>query len=212
MADQVGSGLDDGAAHDPGRNDQRRWLGLGVVLTAVFMALMDSFIANVVAPKIRADLDMTVGQIALVVGGLSVVFAGCFVLVATLGRPSKPAPAGTSVAPTPSGPNAEPTNGPAGGPGSGPAGAPDNGPAGGPGSGPAGEPASGGSPPPSTVPSTIDTTNPLQTVTVTVPSTIVSTVTVPSTVKVTGPPTVTTIFPPTKQQAPQNSGPRVGPH
>jgi EmrB/QacA subfamily drug resistance transporter len=83
VADQVGSGLDDGAAHDPGRNDQRRWLGLGVVLTAVFMALMDSFIANVVAPKIRADLDMTVGQIALVVGGYVFVYG---VVLTTGGR------------------------------------------------------------------------------------------------------------------------------
>jgi EmrB/QacA subfamily drug resistance transporter len=71
---QVGSRVDDGAACDPGRNDPRRWFGLGVVLSAAFMALLDSFIANVVAPKIRADLGTTVGQIALVVGGYVFVY------------------------------------------------------------------------------------------------------------------------------------------
>jgi EmrB/QacA subfamily drug resistance transporter len=74
VADQVGSGLNDGAAHDPGRNDPRRWFGLGVVLSAAFMALVDAFIATVVAPKIRADLGTTVGQIALVVGGYVFVY------------------------------------------------------------------------------------------------------------------------------------------
>ncbi len=83
MADQAGSGLDDGAAHDPGRKDPRRWLGLGVVLSAAFMALVDAFIATVVAPKIRADLGTTVGQIALVVGGYVFVYG---MVLATGGR------------------------------------------------------------------------------------------------------------------------------
>jgi EmrB/QacA subfamily drug resistance transporter len=58
-------------------------LELGVVLSAVFMALLDSFIANVVAPKIRAELHTTVGQIALVVGGYVFVYG---VVLTTGGR------------------------------------------------------------------------------------------------------------------------------
>lgn len=86
MADQVGPGLEDGAARDPGQNDPRRWLGLGVVLSAAFMALLDSFIANVVAPKIRADLGTTVGQIALVVGGYVFVYGMLLTIGGRLGE------------------------------------------------------------------------------------------------------------------------------
>jgi EmrB/QacA subfamily drug resistance transporter len=70
-------------ADDPARIDPRRWLELGVVLSAVFMALLDSFIANVVAPKIRAELHTTIGQVALVVGGYVFVYG---VVLTTGGR------------------------------------------------------------------------------------------------------------------------------
>jgi EmrB/QacA subfamily drug resistance transporter len=63
-----------GAAQAAAGSDPRRWLALGVVLSAAFMALVDAFISTVVAPKIRADLGTTVGQIALVVGGYVFVY------------------------------------------------------------------------------------------------------------------------------------------
>ncbi|WP_309141803.1 MFS transporter [Streptomyces griseicoloratus] len=58
------------------------WLLL-VVMTATFMALMDSFIVNVAAPSIRTDMGASFAQVELVISGYVLVYG---LLLITGGR------------------------------------------------------------------------------------------------------------------------------
>lgn len=51
--------------------DPRRWLGLGIVLLAVFMDLVDITIVLIAAPSIQADLATTYAGIQWVVAARS---------------------------------------------------------------------------------------------------------------------------------------------
>lgn len=57
----------------------RDWVGLGVVLTSIFMGQVDGFIVNVASPTIQRDLPAGFDQIQLV--GAVFVFAAAAVLV-----------------------------------------------------------------------------------------------------------------------------------
>jgi EmrB/QacA subfamily drug resistance transporter len=58
---------------------RRDWIGLGVVLTSIFMGQVDGFIVNVASPTIQRDLPAGFDQIQLV--GAVFVFAAAAVLV-----------------------------------------------------------------------------------------------------------------------------------
>jgi MFS family permease len=53
----------------------RRWIGLGVLLTAVFVATLDNFIVFVAIPSIRSDLGATFAQAEFIVAGYTLTFA-----------------------------------------------------------------------------------------------------------------------------------------
>jgi EmrB/QacA subfamily drug resistance transporter len=63
----------------------RRWLALIVVLTGVFMPILDFFIVNVAIPSIETGLDATSGQTELVVAGYAVAYAALLVTGGRLG-------------------------------------------------------------------------------------------------------------------------------
>lgn len=63
--------------------DPRRWIALGIVLTATFMQLVDVSIVNVAIPAIQRDLAASYAHIQLVVAAYQVAFA---VLLITGGR------------------------------------------------------------------------------------------------------------------------------
>jgi EmrB/QacA subfamily drug resistance transporter len=60
------------AADRPGT---RTWLGLAVVLTGAFIAMLDTFIVNVAVPSIRADLHASYGEGELVIAGYTLTYA-----------------------------------------------------------------------------------------------------------------------------------------
>lgn len=53
----------------------RLWFGLGVVLTGAFIAMMDTFIANVAVPSIQADLDADAADAEFVIAGYTLTYA-----------------------------------------------------------------------------------------------------------------------------------------
>src|SRR4051794_35515722 len=53
----------------------RRWLALPVVLTAIFMAILDVFVVNVAAPSLQHDLGTTPEQIQWIVAGYVLAYA-----------------------------------------------------------------------------------------------------------------------------------------
>jgi EmrB/QacA subfamily drug resistance transporter len=55
--------------------NERRWLALPVVLTAIFMAILDVFVVNVAAPSIQHDLGATADQVQWVVAGYVLAYA-----------------------------------------------------------------------------------------------------------------------------------------
>jgi EmrB/QacA subfamily drug resistance transporter len=57
------------------RKDPRHWIGLAVLLTAIFVATLDSFIVFVAIPSISSDLGATFSQIEFVVAGYTLTFA-----------------------------------------------------------------------------------------------------------------------------------------
>ncbi|WP_426440365.1 MFS transporter [Bradyrhizobium genosp. P] len=57
------------------REDRRRWIGLAVLLTAVFVSVLDNFIVIVAIPSIRSDLGATFSQVEFVVAGYTLTFA-----------------------------------------------------------------------------------------------------------------------------------------
>jgi EmrB/QacA subfamily drug resistance transporter len=63
--------------------DPRRWIALGVVLTAAFMVLLDISIVNVAIPSIQRNLGASFGQIQLVLAGYQLAYA---VVLITGGR------------------------------------------------------------------------------------------------------------------------------
>jgi EmrB/QacA subfamily drug resistance transporter len=65
------------------QSDPRRWIALGVVLTAAFMVLLDISIVNVAIPSIQRDLNASFGQIQLVLAGYQLAYA---VVLITGGR------------------------------------------------------------------------------------------------------------------------------
>ena len=64
-------------------SDPRRWIALGVVLTAAFMVLLDISIVNVAIPSIQRDLNASFGQVQLVLAGYQLAYA---VVLITGGR------------------------------------------------------------------------------------------------------------------------------
>ncbi len=67
----------------PAELDPRRWVALGVVVAAMFMALVDVFIVNVAAPVLQRRLPATNSQLELIVGGYTLVYG---LLLVTGGR------------------------------------------------------------------------------------------------------------------------------
>ena len=57
------------------QHDPRRWIGLAVLLTAVFVSVLDNFIVFVAIPSIRSDLGATNSQVEFVVAGYTLTFA-----------------------------------------------------------------------------------------------------------------------------------------
>ncbi|HEY6377771.1 MAG TPA: MFS transporter [Candidatus Dormibacteraeota bacterium] len=55
--------------------DPRRWLALGVVLTATFMVLIDVSIVNVAIPSIQNNLHASFAQVQFVIAGYSLAYA-----------------------------------------------------------------------------------------------------------------------------------------
>ncbi len=55
--------------------DPRRWLALGVVLTASFMVLLDISIVNVAIPSIQSNLHATFAQVQFVLAGYALAYA-----------------------------------------------------------------------------------------------------------------------------------------
>jgi len=64
----------------------RRWLLLGVLLTAPFMAQADVTIVNVATPSVHADLGASGAALQLVVGGYLIALAMMLVTGARLGQ------------------------------------------------------------------------------------------------------------------------------
>jgi len=74
----------DAAAPPPEQElDPRRWIALGVVLTASFMVLLDISIVNVAIPSIQRNLGASFGQVQLVLAGYQLAYA---VVLITGGR------------------------------------------------------------------------------------------------------------------------------
>jgi EmrB/QacA subfamily drug resistance transporter len=69
--------ISDAALIAPGvrQHDPRRWIGLAVLLTAVFVSVLDNFIVFVAIPSIRSDLGATNSQVEFVVAGYTLTFA-----------------------------------------------------------------------------------------------------------------------------------------
>jgi len=63
-----------------------RWLLLGVLLTAPFMAQADVTIVNVATPSVHADLGATAAALQLVVGGYLIALAMLLITGARLGQ------------------------------------------------------------------------------------------------------------------------------
>ncbi|MEU6745324.1 MFS transporter [Spirillospora sp. NPDC046719] len=73
-------------AHRVAESDgARRWLALVVVLTGVFMPILDFFIVNVAIPSIETDLHATSGQTELIVAGYAVPYAALLIIGGRLG-------------------------------------------------------------------------------------------------------------------------------
>lgn len=56
-------------------SNQRRWLGLAIMLAGTFVAVLDNFIVFVAIPSIRANLGATFGQAELVIAAYTLTFA-----------------------------------------------------------------------------------------------------------------------------------------
>jgi EmrB/QacA subfamily drug resistance transporter len=63
--------------------DPRRWVALGVILTASILGVLDFFIVNIAIPPIRSDLQASYAQIQLMLAGYGLTYA---VFLVTGGR------------------------------------------------------------------------------------------------------------------------------
>src|ERR1700751_3041252 len=63
----------------------RRWIGLGVLLTAIFVAALDNFIVFVAIPSTRRALGATNAQAEFIVAGYTLSFALGLITSARLG-------------------------------------------------------------------------------------------------------------------------------
>ncbi|MFC8830973.1 MFS transporter [Streptomyces sp. NPDC057137] len=72
---------------DVGRDapDPKRWLGLGVILFAAFMDLLDVTIVNVAIPSIQRDIDASYAAIAWITAGYALAFAALLITGGRLG-------------------------------------------------------------------------------------------------------------------------------
>jgi EmrB/QacA subfamily drug resistance transporter len=74
------------AAQDGARSRaRRRWLGLGAVLVAAFMQLLDITVVNVAAPTIRLDLGATYTEVEWVIASYQLAFAAALLPGGRLG-------------------------------------------------------------------------------------------------------------------------------
>lgn len=65
--------------------DPRRWRALAVVLSATFMALLDSFIVNVAIPSIQSDLQASASDIQFILAGYTLAYAVLLITGSRLG-------------------------------------------------------------------------------------------------------------------------------
>ncbi|UQZ84598.1 Multidrug resistance protein stp [Paenibacillus konkukensis] len=65
--------------------DPRRWWALAVVLSATFMALLDSFIVNVAIPSIQSDLQASASDIQFILAGYTLAYAVLLITGSRLG-------------------------------------------------------------------------------------------------------------------------------
>lgn len=70
---------------DSGAGPANRWLVLGIVLTAVFMQLLDVTVTTVAIPSIQRSLHTTFGEVQLVLAGYSLAFACVLITGGRLG-------------------------------------------------------------------------------------------------------------------------------
>src|SRR4029453_227326 len=63
-----------------GVEDRRRWIALGVIVTAQFMVVLDIAIVNVALPSIRTDLHFSQESLQWVITGYSIFFGGFLLL------------------------------------------------------------------------------------------------------------------------------------
>src|SRR5947208_9607011 len=61
-------------------DDRRRWLALGVIVTAQFMVVLDISIVNVALPSIRTDLHFSQESLQWVITAYSIFFGGFLLL------------------------------------------------------------------------------------------------------------------------------------
>src|SRR6266480_4348412 len=67
--------------HDAvGGQDRRRWLALGVIVTAQFMVVLDISIVNVALPSIKTDLNFSQESLQWVITAYSIFFGGVLLL------------------------------------------------------------------------------------------------------------------------------------
>src|SRR2546425_12838725 len=60
--------------------DRRRWLALGVIVTAQFMVVLDISIVNVALPSIKTDLHFSQESLQWVITAYSIFFGGFLLL------------------------------------------------------------------------------------------------------------------------------------
>src|SRR3954470_17991733 len=63
-----------------GAEDRRRWLALGVIVTAQFMVVLDISIVNVALPSIKTDLHFSQESLQWVITAYSIFFGGVLLL------------------------------------------------------------------------------------------------------------------------------------
>src|SRR6266567_563152 len=71
--------------HDGAAGPANRWLVLAIVLTAVFMQLLDTTVTTVAVPSIQRSLHTTFGEVQLVLAGYSLAFACVLITGSRLG-------------------------------------------------------------------------------------------------------------------------------
>jgi len=65
--------------------DARRWVALAVILSGIFVTVMDSSIVNVAIPSIRSTLDASFGEAELTVASYALTFSAGMITGGRLG-------------------------------------------------------------------------------------------------------------------------------